>query len=219
MTRWFATATGQYLLSAEKQWLAQQLPHYFGQQLVVISAYLSAADVHRSPMRHKIIAHPKHSSHLRLDSHDLPFGSDSIDLLIWHHPEQLNNPRQCVLEIERVLSYQGQAIILGFNPLSLFGLWQRNQAKDSHLWFTINAWHRLLANTSLTIKDYGFPLTNWRLTSLTACLSTRAVYALRVTKKTLCLTPITAQPLFKAPSMTPACAESLQPHPSTDLSL
>lgn len=54
---------------------------------------------------------------------DLPFASDSLDLVVLPHVlEFAAEPHQILREVERVLIPEGQVIICGFNPASLWGL-------------------------------------------------------------------------------------------------
>jgi SAM-dependent methyltransferase len=53
---------------------------------------------------------------------ELPFASASIDLIVLPHVlEFAAEPHQVLREVERVLIPEGQVIICGFNPISLWG--------------------------------------------------------------------------------------------------
>lgn len=59
------------------------------------------------------------------DLHELPFAANSIDLVVMPHILEFHaNPHQILREVERVLIPDGQLVITGFNPLSLWGLRQ-----------------------------------------------------------------------------------------------
>ncbi|HEY0845717.1 MAG TPA: methyltransferase domain-containing protein [Noviherbaspirillum sp.] len=59
------------------------------------------------------------------DFADLPFASQSLDLVVLPHVlEFAEEPHQVLREVERVLIPEGQVIICGFNPASLWGLRQ-----------------------------------------------------------------------------------------------
>jgi SAM-dependent methyltransferase len=64
----------------------------------------------------------------------LPFASASIDLVVLPHVlEFAEEPHQILREVERVLIPEGQLIICGFNPVSLWGarrLWGRWNDSD-----------------------------------------------------------------------------------------
>ncbi len=59
------------------------------------------------------------------DIDELPFASQSIDLIILPHAfEFAHSPHQILREVDRVLIPEGQVIISGFNPASLWGIRQ-----------------------------------------------------------------------------------------------
>jgi len=60
-----------------------------------------------------------------LDYAELPFASQSLDLVVLPHVlEFADEPHQVLREVERVLIPEGQLIICGFNPASLWGMRQ-----------------------------------------------------------------------------------------------
>ena len=63
---------------------------------------------------------------VRCDLTALPFATQSIDLVVLPHVLEFHpDPHQLLREIERILIPEGQLIIHGFNPVSLWGLRQR----------------------------------------------------------------------------------------------
>lgn len=59
---------------------------------------------------------------VRCDLAALPFAAQSVDLVVLPHMLEFHpDPHQVLREIERVLIPEGQLIIAGFNPLSLWG--------------------------------------------------------------------------------------------------
>ncbi len=62
---------------------------------------------------------------LHCDFHALPFPSNSIDLILMPHTLELSyDPHATLAEVERVLVPEGKLVIVGFNPLSHWGLRQ-----------------------------------------------------------------------------------------------
>ncbi len=60
------------------------------------------------------------------DIDELPFATESIDLIVLPHAfEFAQSPHQILREVNRVLIPEGQVIISGFNPTSLWGIRQR----------------------------------------------------------------------------------------------
>ncbi len=56
------------------------------------------------------------------DFAELPFASQSLDLVVLPHAlEFASEPHQVLREVERVLIPEGQVIVCGFNPASLWG--------------------------------------------------------------------------------------------------
>ena len=63
---------------------------------------------------------------LRCHFDALPFGAGTLDLVVLPHALELaRDPHLALREVERVLVPEGRAIIVGFNPASLWGLRQR----------------------------------------------------------------------------------------------
>lgn len=59
------------------------------------------------------------------DARELPYATHSLDLVVLPHVLEFSRePHQILREIERVLIPEGQVIICGFNPASLWGLRQ-----------------------------------------------------------------------------------------------
>ena len=64
---------------------------------------------------------------------ELPFASQSIDLVVMPHIlEFAQEPHQVLREVDRVLVPEGQVIITGFNPASLWGLRQTLARAGAH---------------------------------------------------------------------------------------
>ncbi len=63
---------------------------------------------------------------LRCDFESLPFPNHSVDLVVLPHALELaRDPHHTLREVGRVLVPEGRVVIAGFNPASLWGLWQR----------------------------------------------------------------------------------------------
>lgn len=68
------------------------------------------------------------------DAAQLPFDSQSIDLLVLPHVlEWADDPHQVLREAERVLMPEGHIVLTGFNPWSLWGLRERLPGMEPHL--------------------------------------------------------------------------------------
>ncbi len=57
------------------------------------------------------------------DIHHLPFASSSVDLVLLPHLLEFDDhPHQILREVERILVPEGQVVVTGFNPFSLWGI-------------------------------------------------------------------------------------------------
>ena len=71
---------------------------------------------------------------VRCDTSQLPFLSNSIDLVLLPHALDFStNPHQTLREAERVLMPEGHIMISGFNPISAWGL-KRITTKQGYPW-------------------------------------------------------------------------------------
>jgi SAM-dependent methyltransferase len=71
--------------------------------------------------------HPRNAEPSMVCDFDaLPLGTNSLDLVVMPHSLELaEDPHRALGEVDRVLRPEGHAVILGFNPASLWGLRQR----------------------------------------------------------------------------------------------
>lgn len=81
--------------------------------------------IHEPLLMHEGLMHGAPLS-LRCEFEALPFASNSLDLVVLPHALELaHDPHATLREVERVLVPEGRVVIAGFNPTSLWGLWQR----------------------------------------------------------------------------------------------
>lgn len=125
---WLATEQGQYVLEWERRKHDLLLADVFGFNAVQIGLpeidYLRANrmpyrivcgsfEQPRVPGREQVLA----------DIHQLPFASSSVDLVVLPHALEFNsNPHAILREVERILVPEGQVLVTGFNPYSLWGV-------------------------------------------------------------------------------------------------
>lgn len=87
-----------------------------------------------------------------IDSRAWPWQADSLDLVVLPHTLELtSDPHACLREVERVLIPEGQVLITGLNPFSLWGLkawqpaWRRSAGGPSWIAYRrLRDWLRLL---------------------------------------------------------------------------
>jgi len=121
LAEWFTTPRGEYVLSWERDQLAAAVDDVFG--FCALQVGLPEIDFlaeNRIPFRFRAGVEP--GCEVRADPVHLPIASASIDLVVLPHVLEFSeNPHQILREAERVLMPEGQLVVAGFNPLSLWG--------------------------------------------------------------------------------------------------
>ncbi|MEA3410403.1 MAG: methyltransferase domain-containing protein [Pseudomonadota bacterium] len=126
LRNWYGTAAGQPLLLSVKDELDRILPRIFGYYALQIGGVSVETD---------LMECCRTKRRIRLDSvlggsdvvgsgDALPFQSDSLDLILLLHSLEFSaDPHAILREVDRTLIPEGYLVIVGFNPLSLHGLW------------------------------------------------------------------------------------------------
>ena len=144
-----ATEAGAYLLDWEQRLLDHAVADIFGYRAVQLGMpQLDALRENRMPMRMLTLdvdpAAARDTSLVQLASlapaaapapewrlhrsllarfDELPFGAQSLDLVVMPHVLELaDEPHRVLREVDRVLVPDGHVVITGFNPASLWGL-------------------------------------------------------------------------------------------------
>ena len=121
--QWYADGAGRQVLESGRAILDQLLPGLFGYHLLQLSVsedplYGNSTISHKvcmglTPGDRNVVASPA----------QLPFDDDSIDVVVLHHMLDFCDAPQTVLrEVSRVTLSGGHVIIVGFNPVSPWGL-------------------------------------------------------------------------------------------------
>lgn len=118
---WLATPLGSHVLSQEQAYFDRTVADIFGYNALQLG--LRHADLLRaSRITFKFHAAPVGPAALQADFSDLPIAGNSIDLVVLAHVLEFSeNPHQVLREVARVLMPEGQVVIAGFNPWSLWG--------------------------------------------------------------------------------------------------
>ncbi|MBC3864112.1 methyltransferase domain-containing protein [Undibacterium jejuense] len=131
---WLQLPAGRYVLEWEQALLAKLTVDIFGYNAVQIGMpQIDGLAASRMPNRwltNSVLREPnivegeteQRPIVLLHDFSELPFDSQSIDLIVLPHVlEFTNEPHQLLREVERVLIPEGRLIISGFNQASLWG--------------------------------------------------------------------------------------------------
>jgi len=122
LSEWFATPQGGYVLVREQAFFDRTVGDMFGFNALQLG--LPKHDFLRSSrMPLRLIGDGQGDAQVRLSGNELPFDCNSLDLVLMPHMlEFAEHPHQILREVERVLMPEGNLIISGFNPRSLWGL-------------------------------------------------------------------------------------------------
>lgn len=131
---WWESSLGRALLAAESELLSEALEDVFGWQLLQMGAWGSSRDLLAgSRTRHQtVLAAPGFPCGADIIGRpsQLPVTSDSIDAAVLPHTlEFASDPYAIIREVDRILVGEGQLLVLGFRPLSVWGLrarWSRS---------------------------------------------------------------------------------------------
>lgn len=123
LDQWIASPAGQYVMAWETERFDTMVADLFGYHAVQIGmTQLDFLRNNRIPAR-LVCAMVGQEGHVLAHPEALPFESGSVDLVLLPHVlEFSDNPHQVLREVERVLVPEGQVIISGFNPVSLWGV-------------------------------------------------------------------------------------------------
>jgi SAM-dependent methyltransferase len=122
---------GKSLLTAEAQLLGEALEDVFGWEFLQVGAWGEGRELLAGcRTRRKIVVAPgafSSSADIIARPSALPVARDSVDaVLLPHTLEFASDPYAIVREVDRVLSGEGQLVVLGFQPLSLWGIRARS---------------------------------------------------------------------------------------------
>lgn len=124
---WYATELGERLLNEEHDFIERELDNMVGYYLVQQSPLKQLA-FHNHRMRETLVLSPvlelgASESTVVANMSELPLESDGIDAIVLHHTLDLSaNPHRDLHEVARTLLPSGKLIIVGYNPVSFWGI-------------------------------------------------------------------------------------------------
>ena len=127
LSPWLDSPAGRYVLAWEKARLNELTSDIFGFNAIQIGLpQINALEDNRMPNKWLTDTHLPEKGEMPIvlvhDFAELPFASQSLDLVVLPHVlEFAAEPHQVLREVERVLIPEGQVIVCGFNPASLWG--------------------------------------------------------------------------------------------------
>lgn len=124
---WLTHFLGQSVLETEHNFLSPFLTERYGKHALLIGVPKQSDLLKSSVMPCHIVLSPlihanKYIKYIESDFYELPITPGSVDLVILPHTfEFIDNPHQLLNEACRVVKPEGDIIIFGFKPVSLWG--------------------------------------------------------------------------------------------------
>src|SRR6202140_2254589 len=120
MAAWFATPLGRHLLDREQAYFDTTLADIFGYHALQIGLPETPL-LRASRIATRCTVDLEEPAQVLADPHWLPFRENSTDVIeLPHALEFTDEPHQLLREIYRVMRPEGQLLIAGFKPVSLF---------------------------------------------------------------------------------------------------
>lgn len=128
LAAWFDTPLGLSLQALEAHRLRSVLPQLYGSVALQLGyiGRMDLLDATIAPTRAILdVQGDVKGVAVRGEAEALPLDARSVDLALLPHTLDFSqDPHEVLREVHRVLAPEGHAVILGFNPLSLWGLWR-----------------------------------------------------------------------------------------------
>jgi SAM-dependent methyltransferase len=122
---WLQSPQGRYVMAWEQARIDAVVADLFGYHALQLGLPQRELLLHnRIPLRQ--VVSDSGRVDVLCDLRQLPFAAHSIDLVVMAHALEFHDdPHQILREVERILIPEGELIITGFNPISMWGLRQR----------------------------------------------------------------------------------------------
>ena len=124
---WFQSALGRSLLADQRHNIELKIQTLFGFHQAELAVSHRVPVGNPSSLGHKFYILPEWEQDLPdntiiSSSDEIALESDMVDLVIMHHSlDYSDNPHQTLREASRILKSGGHLMLIGFNPLSLWG--------------------------------------------------------------------------------------------------
>ena len=128
---WFALPLGRSLQAIEAHRLRALWPPLYGNVALQVGQVGPVDLMEACTARTRLVldlpgfSAPANTSAVYAAADALPLDSRSVDMVLLPHTLEFSaDPHRVLREVQRVLTPEGHVAILGFNPLSLWGLWR-----------------------------------------------------------------------------------------------
>ncbi len=125
---WFDCPLGRSLQAIEAHHLRDVLPQLYAKIAIQLGSAgkMDLLDASQAPTQAVLDLHINSQRPSICGSAEaLPFDTKSVDLALLPHTLDFSSePHHVLREVHRALTPEGHVVILGFNPLSIWGLWR-----------------------------------------------------------------------------------------------
>jgi SAM-dependent methyltransferase len=124
LAQWYSTSLGQSISARLEEGLSVLLGDVFGYQGLQVGNLVPNLHLLKGAglQRYLTLDAPGNEADIHADALSLPIASDTMKAVAFFHTlDFCDNPHQALREADRVLTEDGQLIIIGFNPYSAFG--------------------------------------------------------------------------------------------------
>ena len=137
MAAWWETPLGKALLASETELLEPTLARIFGYHFLQLGVSEHSM-LDASPIGHKLLFVPQYDADKTLpvaNNEALPLQSDSVDAVLIHHAlDYTPDSHRLLRESARVLMPGGKLVIIGFNPMSSWGMRKLFRWRNTRPW-------------------------------------------------------------------------------------
>jgi len=211
---WFDQPLGHLLQAAIASDLRAILPSLYGNTILQLGriGHLPLMENTVAPTQILLDINIGHGTGRTVQAyaHELPFDTKSVDIVVMPHTlDFTDDPHKILREVDRILSPEGHAVIIGFNPFSLWGIrrffpWKKRHAPWNARFFStvrIKDWMSLLGYETQTTHQlfHRPPVKNQKIMQRLFFLEQlgnkmfpkiSAVYVVVVKKQVLGMTPL-----------------------------
>ena len=211
MDAWLQSPLGRELLATEKAMLEPLLARVFGYHILQLGCCTQSM-LGESPVGHKFFFSPSHITGTRLpvaSNEFLPLLNESVDAVLIHHALDFTpDSHRLLREAARVVMPGGKLLIIGFNPISTWGLRKLFRWKSCLPWSgrfissgRVSDWLKLLDFSVDKVMHSGYllPINNLKMVGLAPKMEglgrrflypLGAVYFIVACKQVMPMTPI-----------------------------
>ncbi|MDP2608755.1 class I SAM-dependent methyltransferase [Oceanobacter sp. 1_MG-2023] len=157
--QWIESGSARRLLSLEAGWLREALADFHGHHLLYAGIDNTPRFLKRTRLRHCFRMAPgwarDSGCDARMQDDAWPLADESVDVVVLQHGLDLSaRPHQMMREAARVLVPSGYVVVVGFSPMSVFGLLRRGFTLSSRLPWVVNCVSAPRLSDWLTLLDF-----------------------------------------------------------------